>query len=205
LDAQPGPVAELEEEPPSTEWAKSYDGESYTRRVGNVRAEVCRDERHEWTVMLTPVAFQFGGWTASGPRQTVGSFEGRRLAKREGDVQLAGADVNSGALPSSPCTCTLLQLSGTRDRLRVPLRTCPVHRCTASTSSGPASARRYPSRSGTLTRSIAATRHEESSDVCTMSMSRSSVECRGHTSTVASFAGSDARRCAEWPSAERGD
>ena len=43
-------------------------------------------------------------------------------------------------------------------------------RCTASTSSGPASARRYPSRSGTLTRSIAATRHEESSDVCTTSM-----------------------------------
>jgi hypothetical protein len=127
LDAQAGPVAELEEEPPSTEWAKSYDGESYTRRVGNVRAEVCRDERHEWTVMLTPVAFQFGGWTASGPRQTVGSFEGRRLAKREGDEQLAASDVNSGALPSSPCTCTLLQLSGSRDRLRVPLRTCPVH------------------------------------------------------------------------------
>jgi 5-methylcytosine-specific restriction endonuclease McrA len=61
VDAQPRLVAGPDEEPHSTGWVKSYDGKSYTRRVGTIRADVFRRDQHTWIVTLTPVAFRVGG------------------------------------------------------------------------------------------------------------------------------------------------
>lgn len=127
MSSQPGRAAGPHDEPSLTRWVKSYDGKSYTRRAGSIRAEVCRDDRHLWVVTLTAVAFQFGDWISCGPGRYVGRFDGPRLAKREGDAQLALSEAISPALPAPPCICVPLHLPGSRDRIRVPHRTCPAH------------------------------------------------------------------------------